>query len=315
MSEGNMNDERVPPGSKFLAHGAAAEVWLVKTPNSAIHQCVLKMIRLNLETLKENYGPRGSKRAIQLWKQFTDVFRSKVAQWKLLADSNVVRVLDLDENLHLRVEYLAHGSASQIHDVLAGLYYLHSQSSPVVHGCIRMDKLFVDANGTTKIGEFGLASLLGDFEFFAPSITQAGQVRWMSPELLQTNTDQRPIPTTASDIWALGCTLFEIVSGKLPYSKYKHDLRTRHEIVSKKAPGLPENLLHPDFAAVWTLITSCWEWDHEQRPSVHKLVQYIYLPFGVTLAPVAQESQNINTFDPGNHGLAKSIMSIRKYGR
>ncbi|KDN42048.1 hypothetical protein RSAG8_07093, partial [Rhizoctonia solani AG-8 WAC10335] len=103
----------VPAGSKFLAQGAAAEVWLVDAPSLADRKCVLKVIRLNPEILKDNYGPKGSRHAIQLWEDFTSEFRSKVDRWKPLAHINVVRVLDLNEGLDLKVEYIASGSASQ----------------------------------------------------------------------------------------------------------------------------------------------------------------------------------------------------------
>lgn len=69
------------------------------------------------------------------------------------------------------------------------------------------DKLFVDSHGKTKIGEFGLTSLVEGFEYYAPEISQDNIIRWWSPELLRPKLTTR---TTASDIWALGCTLYEV---------------------------------------------------------------------------------------------------------
>ncbi|CAE6514096.1 unnamed protein product, partial [Rhizoctonia solani] len=271
-----MDDRHIPAGGEFLAHGAAADVWLLPGKHHSYGKALLT---------------------------------TKVDQWKPVAHANVVQILDINERLDLRVEYLANGPAPQylargspdhiplrkrmIEDILSGLNYLHSQSPPVVHGCIRMDKLFVDTRGTTKIGEFGLASLLGGFEFFAPSVSQAGQIRWTSPELLQASGDQRPTPTTASDVWALGCTLFEIVSGKLPYFKYKHDLRVGQEIISKRAPGHLNSLLDPDFAQVWSLVASCWKWTPEERPTIKELEQSIR--WSVTEAEEKSTSQQLQT--------------------
>ncbi|KAJ1299558.1 hypothetical protein OPQ81_011966 [Rhizoctonia solani] len=75
---------------------------------------ILKIIRLSLKTLNEHYGPKGSKQALQLWEGFTRNFRSKVDQWKSLSHANVVQILDFDEGLGLSVEYLVHGTASQV---------------------------------------------------------------------------------------------------------------------------------------------------------------------------------------------------------
>lgn len=71
-------------------------------------------------------------------------------------------------------------------------------------------KLFIDAKGTTKIGEFGLAALCDPFSSFVPSVSLSGLVRWLSPELLDMDLDSEVKPTTASDIWALGCVFLEV---------------------------------------------------------------------------------------------------------
>ncbi|KDN34926.1 hypothetical protein RSAG8_12016, partial [Rhizoctonia solani AG-8 WAC10335] len=305
-----MDDKRVPPRGEFLAHGAAAEVWLVDTPGMDGSKCVLKIVRLSLETLQDNHDPKasaitlhchvpmlylmtleqGPKKASELWKDFINAFRSKVDQWKPLAHPNVVQMLGIYGACDLYVEHVANGTARQylaersnhhiplrmrmIGDILSGLDYLHSRDPAVVHGCIRMDKLFVDSQGTTKIGEFGLASLFEGFDLFAPSVSQVGRIRWMSPELLEENAlGQRPAPTTESDIWSLGCTLFEIMSGKLPYFRCKRDLQVRRAMISERSPGEPEDLLSPEFVAFWTLLTPCWKWTPEQRSPVKELIE------------------------------------------
>lgn len=69
----------------------------------------------------------------------------------------------------------------------------------------------MDDSGTAKIGEFGLAMLTEHFGLLAPSIFREGLTRWMSPELIDPDAeDEAMVPTTSSDVWALGCTLFEV---------------------------------------------------------------------------------------------------------
>ncbi|KAJ1301300.1 hypothetical protein OPQ81_003702 [Rhizoctonia solani] len=201
-----------------------------------------------------------------------------------------------------------------IEDTLAGLNYLHSQIPPVVHGCIRMDKLYIDTQGTTKIGEFGLASLLEDFEFSVPSISLAGQIRWMSPELLQADTDRRLIHTTSSDVWALGCTLFEIMSGKVPYFRYKHDLRVRREIMSQKPPGHRDNLLGSDFTEVWEFVSSCWEWTSEKRPPVKELVKLIRWPISSVSEELASTQSQTAVVDDIINEASGDLRTLQSAG-
>ncbi|KAG8782991.1 hypothetical protein FRC12_020229 [Ceratobasidium sp. 428] len=71
-------------------------------------------------------------------------------------------------------------------------------------------KLFIGNDGNVKIGEFGLATLIQPFAGAVPSISYPG-LRWSSPELVELELAQSaPTPTMASDVWALGCTAFEV---------------------------------------------------------------------------------------------------------
>ncbi|EUC56139.1 tyrosine kinase catalytic domain protein [Rhizoctonia solani AG-3 Rhs1AP] len=284
-----VNTRHVPVGSKFLARGAAMDVWLTSSPNTDGRKYVIKVIRVDLSVLQENHNPRGPRGAEELWDDFVAGFRSRVEKWKVLQHHTIVGLFDVHQELDLHVEFCASGTASQyldshsenhiqlrkhmITDVLAGMEYLHSQVPPVVHGCLCMDKLLVDGQGRTKISEFGVASLAEEFGLSAPSISPADRARWSSPELLNADTDDQlkaPTCTIASDVWALGCTLFEILSGKVPYFKLKHDLRVQQAILSKRLPGQQDNL-DPEFLQLWPLLTQCWAWTPEHRPTVELL--------------------------------------------
>lgn len=92
----------------------------------------------------------------------------------------------------------------------SGIFQRSFWSNPVTE-ITQQDKVFVDEDGKTKIGEFGLAVFTRPFALLAPSISYAGFSRWMSPELVEFDLEGgAPEPTTASDIWALGCTIFEV---------------------------------------------------------------------------------------------------------
>ncbi|KAG8688387.1 hypothetical protein FRC08_011464 [Ceratobasidium sp. 394] len=140
--------------------------------------------------------------------------------------------------------YVKHGVGSRhicypiLQDILDGLAYLHSHDPPITHGNLNPGKIFVTSNGRVKIGEFGLAASTVGFSHLVPAVSFNGLVRWMSPEQLQLEAASQggPVPTK-SDVWSLGCTMFEIITGQLPYSKYKHDAKFTQRIMKGEPPG------------------------------------------------------------------------------
>ncbi|KAH7338423.1 kinase-like domain-containing protein [Rhizoctonia solani] len=134
-------------------------------------------------------------------------------------------------------------------------------------------KIFIDAGGHTKIGEFGLTALCYHAAPLLSTVVFTGFNRWMSPELFNFESDSIPTPTLASDIWALACTIFEIISEKLPYPNYKHDIRVQRAILKGERPGHfseeAEGSYGPGF---WTIVESCWSENPLQRPSIMSII-------------------------------------------
>ncbi len=77
----------------------------------------------------------------------------------------------------------------------------------VLHRDIKLENLFVDANGDTRLGDFGLAFPLQNGK--APA---NGTPSTMAPELF-TGGDA----TVLSDIYSLGCSLYKLLTGYYPY--------------------------------------------------------------------------------------------------
>ncbi len=85
------------------------------------------------------------------------------------------------------------------------LEYVHSRK--ILHRDLKTQNIFLTKNNTTKLGDFGISKVLESTTDHA--MTVQGTPYYMSPEVCQN------LPYTyQSDIWALGCILYELCTLK-----------------------------------------------------------------------------------------------------
>ncbi|KAJ5124600.1 uncharacterized protein N7515_008425 [Penicillium bovifimosum] len=93
-----------------------------------------------------------------------------------------------------------------------GLKYLHERG--IVHRDIKPENILVaDKNLTVKLGDFGLAKIIGEESF---TTTLCGTPCYVAPEILQDNRHRRY--TKAVDVWSLGVVLYICLCGFPPFS-------------------------------------------------------------------------------------------------
>jgi serine/threonine protein kinase len=96
--------------------------------------------------------------------------------------------------------------------VLEALEYIHAQG--VVHRDLKPENIMVDANGNIKLIDFGIASDAGARRLTYANITATlGTPNYISPEQVKGKRgDGR------SDLYSVGVILYEMLTGKLPFS-------------------------------------------------------------------------------------------------
>ncbi len=146
--------------------------------------------------------------------------------------------------------------------VAAALEEAHEQS--VVHRDLNPRNVLVTPKGQAKVLDFGLAKLLqlpdttGATQSFAATESIAGTLPYMAPEQLRGETlDGR------TDIYALGCTFYEMAAGRRPFTEDSAP-RLTDEILHQTAVS-PRALNARVSSQFETVILKCLEKDPEDR--------------------------------------------------
>ncbi|EDO48026.1 predicted protein, partial [Nematostella vectensis] len=96
-------------------------------------------------------------------------------------------------------------------EIISALEHLHGLQ--IIHRDLKPENILLDENMHIKITDFGTAKILNkDEEKNKGRNSFVGTAQYVSPELL---TDKRACKS--SDIWALGCIIYQLLSGLTPY--------------------------------------------------------------------------------------------------
>ncbi|XP_027337475.1 mitogen-activated protein kinase kinase kinase 18-like [Abrus precatorius] len=179
------------------------------------------------------------------------------------------------EHRNLHLEYLPGGTLADVDGdmdeilvrhytwcLVSALQHVHSNS--VVHRDVKGKNVLVGASGC-KLADFGSAVEFSSDEL--PPVSPRGSPLWMAPEVIR-GEYQGP----ESDVWSLGCTLIEMLTGKPAWQGNAVDALRRIGY-SGELPAFPTRLseLGRDF------LEKCLRREPRRRWSCDQLLQHPFL--------------------------------------
>lgn len=99
-------------------------------------------------------------------------------------------------------------------DIMYGLTtaVMDAHRHNVIHRDIKPQNVFLTPDGTVKLGDFGIATFSNANARLTRSEVVVGSVHYLAPEIYKGGQ-----ATPQSDIYSLGVTFFELITGRVPY--------------------------------------------------------------------------------------------------
>lgn len=152
-----------------------------------------------------------------------------------------------------------------LHDVAAGLAYLHEKTPPLIHQDIKPDNILIDDEGRYLITDFGISARVRSTIRGAQSQEQSGgTLAYMGPERFSSN----PKPIMASDVWSLGAMMYELMTGLPPFGNHGG-------VLQKNGADIP--IIEGDYSQeLKDIVTQCLAKETWDRPSASKIEEMTY---------------------------------------
>jgi len=212
----------------------------------------------------------------QMTQETIDSVLTEVTLLGRLKHPNILRILGYhreSENLYLMLEYAENGSllklvkdlggipedltCTYIRQVLLALAYLHNAG--IIHRDLKAANILLNGKGDVKLADFGVAAVMDESD---KHFTVVGSPYWMAPEIIQATGH-----SVQSDIWSLGCTVIELLTGEPPHFGL-NPMTAMFKIVQSPAP-IPSDvspLLHK-------FLEDCFQKDPNLRPPARELLK------------------------------------------
>lgn len=169
-------------------------------------------------------------------------------------------------------------------EILKGLEYLHSHN--IIHRDIKGANILVDKIGSCKLTDFGGSKVISEEIKFNNKLSFKGTPNWMAPETVKKCEYSR-----YSDIWSLGCTLIEMVTGQPPWNG-DNSMNVLYKILKTDQPpefpvGISKTFKH--------FLSCCLKMNPKERWNVTRLLNHPFINEVVPSKQINSSAFNSNT--------------------
>ncbi|KAJ4405447.1 hypothetical protein N0V91_005187 [Didymella pomorum] len=167
-----------------------------------------------------------------------ELIKEEIAIMKKLNHPNLVSLIEVlddpeEDSLYMVMEMCKKGVVMQVgleeradpyseeqcrcwlRDMILGLEYLHAQG--IIHRDIKPDNCLITEDDVLKIVDFGVSEMF-DKDGEMKTAKSAGSPAFMPPELCVAKHGH--VSGRAADIWSMGCTLYCLRFGRIPFEKH-----------------------------------------------------------------------------------------------
>jgi serine/threonine protein kinase len=138
--------------------------------------------------------------------------------------------------------------------------FIYAHKNGIVHRDVKPSNILVTNDDQIKVLDFGIAKLVGEGNHHLTKTgTQIGTVYYMSPEQVRGKVlDHR------SDIYSLGVTFYELLTGVCPYKSMSTEYEIYDNIVKEPLLDLTQTM-GSDYRSMWDIISKATEKDVNDR--------------------------------------------------
>ena len=250
---------------KLIGRGAFSEVWMVTDTLTGVTQA-LKI-----------YSPSS--------KMEDDGIEMMVHEFALMANVNHQNLLHplsfdiCDSRPFLVLPFCKNGNINSkigkftekeawelLRDAANALAYLHAMEPPVIHQDIKPANILISDDGSYMLTDFGVStkakSTMSRLSAEDKSLLSAGTLSYMAPEKFSSNN----LPIMANDIFSLGSTVYEMLTGYLPFGN-------EGGLLQKMGADIPE--LQGDYSSeLKEVLKECLAKEPWERPSAKDLAKF-----------------------------------------
>ena len=215
-----------------------------------------------------------------------------------IAHPNTVKVYDFDRDgdiVFMTMEYMDGKPLDQLirqykatglprndgWEIINGMCsaLIHAHAENIVHSDFKPGNVFITGNNMAKIFDFGIARAVANVDSLEikggdKTVFDAGNLGALTPAYASYEMMKGEKPDVRDDIYALGCVIYEILTGEHPFNKVPADEAYKRGLKPKKINDIKKYQ--------WKAIEKTLEFKREDRTAsvdqFYKELTYIYKP-------------------------------------